>query len=217
MATRHVLAELSQTCPVAGVSLQIESVGGVDATRRLAAGEPFDLVVLDSNALATLAQSGHVLPDSLTAFSVSATAVAVRRDVESPDIVTETALRHAVLAARKVGYSSGPSGTALLNLFERWGLAQQLAERLVKAPAGTPVGALIASGAVDIGFQQKSELLGLEGVEIVGLMPAGCEIVTVFSAAIGAACTQVDVARKVLERLVSSPEARAAKQRHGMS
>ena len=218
MATRHVLAELSRTCPVvAGVSLQFESVGGVDATRRLAAGEPFDLVVLDATALAALAQSGHVLPDSLIDFSVSATAVAVHCDAMVPDISTETALRAAVLAAKRIGFSSGPSGTALLALFERWGIAQQLADGLVKAPAGTPVGQLIADGAVDLGFQQLSEMQGLDGIRILGLMPAGCEIVTTFAAALGASCQHPEAARKALAYLASSPQAQAVKQRHGMS
>ena len=217
MATRHVLSELSQTCPVAGISLQFESVGGVDATRRLAAGEPFDLVVLDANALAALAQSGHVLPDSLMELAVSATAVAVRTDAALPDVSTPKALRAAVLAAQKIGYSSGPSGTALMSLFERWGIAQQLADRLVKAPAGVPVGKLLADGAVDIGFQQLSELLGIEGIAILGAMPAGCEIVTTFSAAMGSSCQHPEAARKALAYLASSPEAQAVKQRHGMS
>ncbi|MBF5006082.1 substrate-binding domain-containing protein [Diaphorobacter caeni] len=217
MATRHVLAELSQTCPVAGISLQFESVGGVDATRRLAAGESFDLVVLDANALAALAQSGHVLPDSLMELAVSTTAVAVRADAALPDVSTSKALRAAVLAAQGIGFSSGPSGTALMHLFERWGIAPLLADRLLKAPAGVPVGKLLADGAVDLGFQQLSELLGIEGIAILGAMPSDCEIITVFSGAVGASCEHVDAAWKALAFLASSPEAQAVKRRHGMA
>ncbi|QIL81086.1 ABC transporter substrate-binding protein [Diaphorobacter sp. HDW4A] len=217
MATRHVLSELSQTCPVAGISLQFESVGGVDATRRLAAGEPFDLVVLDANALAALAQSGHVLPGSLMELAASATAVAVRCDVAVPDISTPKALRAALLAAEKIGYSSGPSGTALMALFERWSIADDVADRLVKAPAGVPVGKLLAEGSVNIGFQQLSELLGIEGIAILGAMPAGCEIVTTFSGAVGSSCQHVEAAHKALDFLASSFEAQTVKRRHGMA
>ena len=59
------------------------------------------------------------------------------------------ALREAVLAARTIGYSTGPSGQHLLKVFERWGIAQAVAPRIVQAPPGVPVGQLIAEGAVE--------------------------------------------------------------------
>src|SRR4051794_21685833 len=162
MATRQVLADLvaayraSAACDVA-----IESVGGVDAARRVQAGETCDVVILASDAIDKLVAGGHAVAGSRVDIVRSAVAVAVTAGSPRPDIGTEDALRQAVLAAPTIGYSTGPSGTALLQLFERWGIADQVRERTVQAKPGIPVGSLVASGAVALGFQQYSELKDL--------------------------------------------------------
>ena len=120
-----------------------------------------------------------------------------------------------MLSARAVGYSTGPSGVALAKLIDRWGIADAMRERLVQAPAGVPVGALLARGEVELGFQQLSELMHLEGVQVLGPMPPGCEIVTTFSAGLCAASTQADAVRALLHFL-RSPGAAQAKRRNGM-
>ena len=73
-----------------------------------------------------------------------------------------------MLAAPTLGYSTGPSGAHLVRLFERWGIAGTIAPRTVQAQPGTPVGTLVASGAVELGFQQQSELMHVPGIDIVG-------------------------------------------------
>ena len=85
-----------------------------------------------------------------------------------PDVADEAALKRAVLAARRISYSTGPSGVHLAKLFERWGIAAEIASRLVQAPPGVPVGSLVARGDVDLGFQQLSELMHLDGIDVLG-------------------------------------------------
>ena len=80
-------------------------------------------------------------------------------------------MRETVLAALAIGYSTGPSGGALLKLFERWGMAESIRTSLVQAPPGTPLGTLIKAGDVELGFQQMSELVHVEGVDVIGPMP----------------------------------------------
>lgn len=216
MATRQVLAELAAAYRArTGVAVEIESVGGVDAARRVAAGEPFDVVVLASDAIAKLEAAGAVVPGSATPLVRSAVAIAVRAGGPRPDVGSEEALQRAVLAARTIGYSTGPSGTALLQLFERWGVADALRARAVQAPPGVPVGTLVARGEVELGFQQSSELMGLDGVSVLGTMPPGTEIVTIFTGAVCAASAQPDAARALLDFMRSSAAA-DAKRRHGM-
>ncbi len=102
MATRAVLAELAAAYQQrAGVAVQIESVGGVDAARRVQAGEPFDLVVLASDAIDKLAAGGAILAGSKVDLVHSPVAVAVRAGAPAPDIATEDALRRAVEARRQ--------------------------------------------------------------------------------------------------------------------
>ena len=216
MATRLVLAELAEAYQRAsGQRLRIESVGGVDAAKRVAAGEAFDVVILASDAIDKLIAAGHVLAGSRVDLVHSGVAVAVRAGAAPPDISSEDAVRAAVQAARSVSYSTGPSGVALAKLFERWGLAEELKTRLVTPPPGIPVGSLVAKGEVALGFQQLSELINLEGIRVVGPLPPAIQITTTFSAGICAASRQPEAVRALLDYL-RSPAAAEAKRRQGM-
>jgi molybdate transport system substrate-binding protein len=216
MATRQLLADLvhiyhQQT----RVDVDFESVGGVDAAKRVQAGEAFDVVALASDAIDRLIAAGSVVAGSRTDLVRSGVAVAVRAGASRPDVSTEQALRSAVLSARSVGYSTGPSGVALAAMFERWGIAEEIRPRIVLASPGVPVGRLIAEGEVELGFQQYSELMHLPGIDILGPMPPGCGIVTTFSAGLCATSTQADGVRALLAFL-SSPAVADAKRRNGM-
>ncbi|MBI2751657.1 MAG: substrate-binding domain-containing protein [Burkholderiales bacterium] len=216
MTTRAVLADLVQAyVQQGGTPMAVESVGGVDAAKRVQAGEALDAVFLAGDALAKLIASGHVLADSRVDLMRSGVSVAVRAGAAVPDIGSAAALRAAVLAAPTIGYSTGPSGVALTQLFERWGVAAELQSRIVQAPPGVPVGTLVAEGKVAMGFQQTSELLHVEGITLVGPMPAEVAIVTTFSAGICATCRDV-VATRALLNFFTSPAALPAKQRQGM-
>lgn len=217
MATRAILAELAPAFErQCGLAVAFESVGGVDAARRVAAGEPFDVAVLAREAIDRLIAAGRIVAGSAVDLARSVVAVAIGAGAPRPDIGSEEALRRAVLAARTVGYSTGPSGTALGRLFERWGIAGEIADRIVVAPPGVPVGALVARGEVALGFQQLSELLDVPGIEVLGPLPTAVQIVTVFSAGVCAGSKQPDAARRLLEFL-RSPAADQIKRRQGMA
>jgi molybdate transport system substrate-binding protein len=216
MATRLLLAELCDAWKRSGgADVSFESVGGVDAARRVADGEAFDLVVLAADAVERLIASGRVVAGSRVDLVRSGVALAVRSGAPHPDIGSLPALRQAVLAARRIGHSTGPSGVALLALFDRWGIAAEIQGRIVQAPPGVPVGAMVARGDVEIGFQQLSELMHEPGIDIVGPMPPDAPISTVFSGALCAAATEPDAARELLA-FMAAPAAAQAKRRHGM-
>lgn len=217
MATRQVLAELTSGYEQAtGHRASIEAVGGVDAAQRVLAGEAFDVVVLAADAIARLLAAGCIVPGSVVDLVQSGVAVAVPTGAPLPDIGSEDAVRQAVLAARSISYSTGPSGVALAKLFERWGVTDEIAGRMVQAPPGVPVGSLVAKGEVELGFQQLSELLHVQGITIVGPLPPAIQVTTTFSAGIGALSQQADAARELLTYM-ASPQAADAKHRQGMS
>jgi molybdate transport system substrate-binding protein len=216
MATRALLARLADAYAAeTGRRVAIESVGGVDAARRVSEGEAFDVVVLAGDALARLAEAGQIDGGSRVAIARSGIAAAVRSGAPLPAIDSEAALREAVMQARTIGYSTGPSGTHLEALFAKWGLADALAPRLVRARPGVPVASLVAGGEAELGFQQRSELLDQPGIAIVGALPDAAQAVTTFTGAIGAHCTRRDEAAAWLAFL-AAPASADIKQSCGM-
>ncbi len=216
MATRQVLAELVALYRKDhAVDIALESVGGVDAARRVQAGEAFDLVMLAQDAVDKLIAAGAVEAGSRVDIVRSGVAVAVRAGAPHPDIGSEAALKAAVLAAPRISYSTGPSGVQLVRLFERWGVAEELKSRTVQAPPGVPVGSLVAKGEAALGFQQLAELIHLQGIDLLGPLPPAVQITTVFSGGIAAKASQPDAARALLA-FFAAPAAAEAKQRQGM-
>ena len=118
MATRQLLTELvADYQKQTDIDIQIESIGGVNAAKRVQAGEAFDVVFLSSEAIDQLIASDHIDPTSKVNLVNSGVAVAMKAEAAAPDISSEAALKAAVLAAKTISYSTGPSGVALAKLF----------------------------------------------------------------------------------------------------
>ena len=216
MAMRHVLLELcDDLARHSDRRVTITAVGGVDAVRRIRAGEAFDFAVLAADAIDDLVRSDHLDAATRIDLACSGVAIAVAAGAPKPNITTENALRDAVLAARSIGCSTGPSGAHLVRLLERWGIARIVAPRIVQAQPGVPVGTLVARGDAELGFQQHSELLHVPGIDVVGMLPPAVDVVTVFTAAACTATRDVVAVRAVLA-FFASPAADPAKRRHGM-
>jgi molybdate transport system substrate-binding protein len=216
MATRDVLAELAaQYERAAGQPVVAEAAGGVDVAKRVQAGEAVDVVVLAADAIDKLAAAGKVVAGSRVDLVASGVAVAVRSGAPRPDIDSEGAVKRAVLAARSLSYSTGPSGVYLEKTFAAWGIFDEIRERIVVPPPGVPVATLVAGGSVELGFQQLSELMNRPGVHVVGPLPAPIQYTTIFSGGIATACERPDAARALLAFL-ASPAARPVKERYGM-
>src|SRR4051794_20762856 len=137
MATRQILADLARGYEArTGQPVAFRSLGGVEAARLVRAGEPADVVILASTVIERLEAEGHLVAGSRAGFARSGIAVAVRAGAPRPGIGDAAAVRQAVLDAPRICTSTGPSGDHLLRLFERWGIAEAVAQRTVQAPPG---------------------------------------------------------------------------------
>ncbi|GAA1383458.1 molybdate ABC transporter substrate-binding protein [Kitasatospora putterlickiae] len=216
MATRVILAELSEHIRQAhGIPVGFESAGGVDIARRVRAGAEADLLVLADDAMAALAAEGHVLAGTLRPLWISQVVAAVPGGSPAPALGSEADLRAALLAAARIAYSTGPSGTAVVGLIDRLGLSDEVRGKLVQAPPGVPVGSMLASGDADLAFQQHSELMGLPGVTVVGPLPGSAAISSTFTGGVPATSSEPGRAAAVLD-LLGSDAAASTAHAHGM-
>jgi len=214
MATRGSLSELAASfTATTGRAVEVTSVGGVDAAKRLRSGEAFDVVVLASAALQMLAKEGFVAGESMAVLARSPTALAVRRSAPRPSRCDEESIKAVLFTARGIGVSSGPSGGLVRKLVADWGLGSAVVARLVEAPPGVPVASLIAAGDVDVGFQQLSELLGAPGIDIVGTIAPAIIPWTDFS--VGRTPDSASGVEALIDHLVSR-DAAAVFARHGL-
>jgi len=212
MATRQVLADLAELYErLMVVQVGLEPMGGVEAAKRVRAGELTDIVVLASSVMEKLESEGHIIRGSRADIVRSGMAICIRAGAKRPAIDSGEAVKAAILAAGIVCYSTGPSGDHLLRLLDHWGIKPNL----LQAPSGVPVASIVARGEADLGVQQLSELLHVPGVEILGSLPPDIQLTTIFTAGIAATSTQPALAGAVITFL-ASPEAEAAKRRYGM-
>lgn len=199
-----------------GVTITNDTAGAV--ARRIEQGEAFDLVVLTPALLAPLAQRGLVRPDSVTPLARVGIGVAVPAGAPLPQIGTAEDFRRTVLAARKVAYidpsSGGSSGIYLQQLFERLGIAPQVAARAVLVPGGL-VAERLVTGEADLAIHQVSEILAVPRAQLVGPLPASLQNYTTYVGAVKAGGPREAEARALLRRLVSS-EAAEVLRRRGM-
>ncbi len=216
MATQEVLRELAAGYQ-RGTSHEVvtEAAGGVDVAKRVQGGEAVDVVVLAANVIDKLIAEGKLLAGSRVDLVNSGVAVAVRAGAPKPDITSEHAVKRAVVAAKTLSYSTGPSGTYLEKMFERWGILAEIRSRIVVPPPGVPVGSLVAKGTAELGFQQLSELMNLQGIDVVGPLPPAIQTITTFSGGVSANSSQPEAARALLAYM-AAPSAAEVKQRHGM-
>jgi molybdate transport system substrate-binding protein len=215
MATRELLAALAaQYQRDTGIAVETQAGGGVEVARRVSAGEVFDVVVLAANAIDKLLGEGRLAGGRVDLVR-SGVAMAVRAGAPRPAVANEADVKAAVLAAPSLSYSTGPSGVYLEQLFTRWGILEQIRPRIVVPPPGVPVGSLVADGRAALGFQQLSELMNLQDIEVLGPLPEAIQTLTVFSGGVGAASSRPEAAGALLAWL-AAPEAAALKRRHGM-
>jgi molybdate transport system substrate-binding protein len=182
---------------------------------RLRRGEPADVVILAAQALDELIAQKLVTAGSRVDLVRSSIGIAVRAGAPRPDVSSVEALTRTLLGATSIAYSSSASGVYLsTELFQRLGIADRITAKSRRIES-EPVGAVVARGDAEIGFQQMSELLPVRGIDIIGPLPAGAQRVTVFAAGVAVAAKAPDAARTLIAFL-ASPAAAAAIRTSGL-
>jgi molybdate transport system substrate-binding protein len=189
--------------------------GTLDISRRVGDGEVVDIVILSADRIDGLIKQGRLKPGSRVDIARSGIGMAVRAGARKPDISSGAALKAALLAARSIVLSSGPSSVYLADLFQKLGVADAIGSKIHQIGPGLPVSAAIARGGGEIGFTQVSELLSAKDVDYVGPLPPDIQHITVWSAGIHAAAPSRDAAEALVKFLTGS-QAAAVIKRSGM-
>jgi molybdate transport system substrate-binding protein len=191
---------------------------GLGTKRQVAAGEPFDVPVVQPPYPEVVA-SGHVVVNTATPLATVAVGVAVRIGDPKPDISTPDAVKRMLLAARAIAYPNGASGAAAGVSFDetlaRLGIADQLKAKITRAQGGAGAMAALAKGEVDIGLTFISEIITEPGVELVGPLPREISTPTALVGFLSAHARAPEAAKALLAFL-SSPDAAAVYRAAGM-
>ena len=179
-------------------------------------GARADILVVTDEAIDQLAVQGILDPASKVKVATGLLGVAVRKGAARPNIGTVADFKAALLNARSVAYSqNGASGIYFAKLIEQLGVADTVRPRGTIIPAGFTAERLL-TGEADIAIQQISELMVVNGVDIVGAFPADVQSETPFSAARFADQKSTGDASAFLRELVT-PAANRAYEKSGLS
>ena len=182
---------------------------------RIRRGEVVDVVIVADSALDDLIRNGVVVADSKVQLAQSAIGMAVRAGAPKPDIGSMDALRRTLLEAKSIAYSASVSGDYLSNeLFQRLGIAEQVRSKSRRIERER-VGAVVARGEAEIGFQQISELLPVPGIDYVGPLPPEAQRITVFSAGVAVGTKNPERALALI-RFLASPDAISTIRKSGL-
>ena len=154
-----------------GHKVIINFQSGADLPVRVEEGVPSDLVLTTPDNIERLAKGGKVTASSRVDFLRSLVGVAVRAGAPRPDITTPDGFKAAMVAAKSVGISKGPSGVHLMSVLQRLGIADQVKAKAVMPALSVRVGRLVANGEAEIGVQQVNELLPIPGIDFIGPLP----------------------------------------------
>lgn len=194
-----------------GPSLQLE--------RRLGEGEPADIAILAADGANTLVARGKIVAGSLVDIARSSVAVAVRKGTPKPDISTPEAFKQAVLAARAIAVSKpeggGQSGRHIAQVFANLGIAEAMRAKSLYGSGGPEglTGLFLLRGEAELAIQQTSELMAVDGIDIVGPLPASLQKVTLFTAGIPTSASEPEGGRALIEFLTAPAAKRVIKSK----
>lgn len=213
-ALRTSLQELGPRFEKAtGHTVVIDVAPSGQLVKRLANGEPADLIIANADNIEALITADKVSEPKVD-IARAQVGLSIKAGTPKPDISTPDGVKHALLEAKAVAYSAGGlSGNAFENVLTKLGIVDQIK---AKAKNGSPAAGFVVRGEADIAVQQISELIAVEGAELVGPLPAELDQVTQFSMGAVAKANSVDIAKAMIAYL-QSPEAQAVIKAKGLT
>jgi molybdate transport system substrate-binding protein len=192
-----------------GIEGEFGAVGAM--ADKLRAGTPADILVLTAAMIADLARENLVASGSIVDIGLVETAIAIRAGAAPVSVRNTVELRKAFLAADAIFVPDTRASTAgihIAKVLQQLGIADEVAARLKIFPNGaTAMRNLAASTATKpIGCTQSTEIIGTSGVVLSGSLPQGCELSTVYTAAVATQAADAKHARILIDLLAGADQ-----------
>jgi molybdate transport system substrate-binding protein len=215
-AYRQVLPEFEKETGISVATLSGASQGKGPETIRaqLARGVEVDVVIMSREGLQDLMAENRIAPKTDADLATAAIGVAVRSGARKPDIGTSEAFKKALLGAKLVAVPASTSGIFLTEeVFPKLGIAKLIRTRVMAR--GSQSADLVVKGEADLVVQPVSELIHVQGLDYVGLIPAELQLIQMFAAAVVATSRQAEAGKRLIAFL-ASPRTAAAIRQNGM-
>jgi len=224
-AMRASLQELAPAFEAAsGNKLKIEYSTAGDIEKKVAAGDEIDVAILTKPRVDKLVREAKIVGGSTQSLARAHIGLAVKKGAAKPDISSVEAFKKAVLSGKSVAYadpaSGATSGQYLAQAFEKLGVAAELKPktRLVSAGAGRGplVGEAVARGEAEIGIQPITELMEVQGIDVVGPLPAELQSPDLVYVAGAPYLSEQPIAAKALIDFLADPKAAVVYKTKGL-
>jgi molybdate transport system substrate-binding protein len=214
-AIATVLAEVgAQFERTAGYRLDVSSDLSSGFARRLAAGEPVDVVISASSSIDEWITQGRIRAETRTDLARSGIGVEVREGAARPDVSSVEAFKRALLAAKSIAYLRVGSGIHIDKVIERLGIGEAVRAKVTR-PESDIVSELVARGEVELGIVVITQILTTPGVAFVGPLPAEVQSHLTFTAGVSVNSSAAEGAKQLI-KFLSGTAAKAVMRRQGM-
>ncbi len=198
-----------------GHTVQIQSDSGAALTRRIEAGEPFDVAIISPQPIDALIKQDKIAADTRTEIGRTGVGVAVRAGAPKPDVSNADTFKRTLLNARSVSYvGEGGGGKHFLGVLDRLGIMDQMKSKLRPMPGGGAIKPVVA-GETELAVNLIPPILEERGVEFAGPLPPELQSYIGYTAGISRASTQPGAAKAFIDFL-AAPHARPVLAARGM-
>ncbi len=219
LSTGGVKEALAELLPAfersSGHAVRVTWSSTVKIAGQIASGDAFDLVIVGAPEIDRFIAEGKLAAGTRVDLVRSGIGVAVKAGAPKPDISSAERVKAALIAAKSIAYSTGPSGAHIRALFDRFGIADQMLPKARQTVPGRRVGDYLSSGEAELGFQQVSELIHEHGIDFLGPLPPDIQNFTVFSSGV-IASSKERAAAQALQGYLASPTADAVIKKNGL-